>query len=80
MFCTDGFRSPFGGSKRKVITATCISGNNFDIDGHKEILRDVRCNGNVYSDTKITKRKCVAGYTAEIGFNVEGQIEQIKLL
>lgn len=73
IFCSDGFKPPFSGGRAKTITASCISGNRFNFNGRSEILRNVRCNENVYSDTRPTKRTCVAGNTVEIGYNVEGK-------
>lgn len=73
VFCSDGFQPPFSGGKTKTLTASCISGNRFDLNGRSESLRNVRCNRNAYSETKVTKRRCVAGNTVEIGFNVEGK-------
>lgn len=73
IFCSDGFKPPFSGGKTKILTASCISGNRFDLNGRSESLRSVRCNHNVYCDTKPTKRTCIAGNTVEIGFNVEGK-------
>lgn len=73
LFCSDGFKPPISGDRRKTLTASCISGNRFDINGRSETLRTVRCNQNVYSDTRPTKRTCVTGNTVEIGYNVEGK-------
>lgn len=73
IFCSDGFQPPFAGGQTKVLTASCIAGNRFDLNGRSTSLRNVRCNRNVFIDTKPTKRTCVAGNTEEIGFYVEGK-------
>lgn len=75
IFCSNGFRPPHAnGGKIKMLTATCISDSRFHINNRTDTLRNIKCTRNVETDTKITKRKCVSGNTAEIGFNVQGKI------
>lgn len=76
IFCSDGFRPPLSGGKRKMLIATCISGKTFDINGKSQTMKNVRCTRDVLSETKRTKRKCAAANnTVEIGFRVEGKIK-----
>lgn len=80
LFCSDGFKPPFADGRAKTITASCVSGNRFQMNGRRESLRSVRCNQNVYSDTRTTNRTCVAGKTVEIGYNVEGMARPDQIL
>ncbi|XP_055325389.1 uncharacterized protein LOC129579371 [Sitodiplosis mosellana] len=71
LFCTDGFRSPYD-NDITMLTATCISGNQFRIKNKLGRLIDAMCNNYPNHTTRYTDRKCVAGNIVEIGFDVLG--------
>lgn len=70
LFCSDGFRNSKDGH---MLTATCISGNRFQIKNESGHLIDAMCNNYPNHTTRLTNRKCIAGRIVEIGFDVLGK-------
>ncbi|XP_031621017.1 uncharacterized protein LOC116339335 [Contarinia nasturtii] len=69
LFCSDSFRDPYEGD---TLIATCISGNQFQIENKSGYLADAKCNNYPNHTTRFTDRTCVVGKIVEIGFEVKG--------
>lgn len=72
LFCTDGFRKPYD---EEMLTAACISGNQFQIKNKSGRLIDAVCNNYPNHTTRFTDRKCAVGNIVEIGFDVRGKLK-----
>lgn len=72
LYCSSGFQNPFS-KQTKMLTAACVSGKRFQIQNKTVNLKNATCISNVDSTTRLSNRKCVAGRTVEIGYNVEGE-------
>lgn len=73
LYCSEGFRAPFS-KQTKRLTATCVSGKQFQIRNKTFNLKNVTCINSQDHTTRLSQRKCVAGKTVEIGFDVEGKL------
>lgn len=76
LFCSDGFRSPY--ATNETLTATCIDGNQFQINNKSAKIVDAVCNNYPYHTTKLSERKCSVGNLVEIGFHVKGKSHSLS--
>lgn len=70
LFCSDGFRPPY---VNESLAATCITGNQFQINNKSAKLIDAVCNNYPNHTARVSERKCSVGNIVEIGFQVKGE-------
>lgn len=71
LFCSDSFRPPY--ASNQSLTATCMVGNQFQINNKSAKLIDAVCNNYPNHTTRLSERKCAAGNIVEIGFHAKGK-------
>lgn len=78
LFCSTGFRPPYG---NETLVATCIGGNQFQINNKSVHLIDAVCKNYPNHTARVsTNRKCSVGNIVEIGFQAGGKQQIISII